>query len=1132
MSSNKILNVQIINTHDTESNWKQIENNFVPFDGEIIVYSPDEGHVNSRIKIGNGKATLAQLNFFTGNIIKTKTVPGANNNNTQTIYQVVDNNDEVVSYWYYSNGEWCELGANNVDLSGKADIDHTHTSLDVVNWDNEIISILPNKEGGLSFGVDSIDLSLRDASNTSDRIIWPQHDENDKPVWNLGHEYARFKTAYVDKIVSQAGDGWTTSITPIFNGIGPGYQVDHLTASTLFITGHCNDNNPILMFGQVPIFTWTSPWTESGTDNGMQFNGDIYAENLEVGNIINAQKFVAGWSEIGLDTITTRNILLSDANQEGDNVLIYNYYESDKDIGYVNMEYLYADYEIRTDGYIYEEGEALVDRYARKDEDYVKIKYADLVELRDNAQLKPGAFYRITDYMCTTSKGGTGSAGHQFDIILRADSEDILNENAWAAATQIDVEETTQPKWKEGIQVSDVQMLYKISNSEGAYLIPSPEEGLVISITTTLSNGIEVPAFIDADPDGESGYVNNLLSIQYVVSEDSEILYEEVYKDEDVFVEIGYLENIPVLYKTNPLVSTEADYGDVFKYKGTMTIDGETFDAWDKYEDDEYSGFTMLTQQIIQNNLFTITQEQLTNAISLNYVPSPSDMMYIYAGKYEFDGNVYDSWFESDGIHGRLTNEVVDGDWIVDYFTNYNLSAWKLKYCLDNDLHRFEWADVYNGRGVIYYMQDHNCNECWYDFKNILFEDEYTFGRFYDDSNLGSVGNTIKPYVTTNGAIGLPDNRLGKSCSGNSFGNNCYSNSLGDSCDDNSFGDSCHHNSFDNYCHSNSFGCDCGSNSFGNYCDHNSFGNYCYNNSFNAGCGSNSFDNDCHNNSFGYDCYGNSFGNNCDYNSFGDECTTNSFDNGCFKNSFGYSCGGNSFGNDCRINSFGDECYFNSFGNKCYNNSFDNTCENNSFGNYCYDNSFGDSCKNNSFGNECNDNSFNNNCNSNSFGNGCDDNSFDDSCSSNSFGNVCDSNSFGNNCRRNSFGDGCEDNSFKYQFQYNSFGNNCLYNSFGYACEGNSFGNDCYKNSFGNNCYYNLITHCDFIKLNHGVSKVNCTRCRYIEYTDSKYTGATIIENISGTSSQLKQLSTPDDEQATLVIYRPSTVREVLIEDE
>ena len=35
------------------------------------------------------------------------------------------------------------------------------------------------------------------------------------------------------------------------------------------------------------------------------------------------------------------------------------------------------------------------------------------------------------------------------------------------------------------------------------------------------------------------------------------------------------------------------------------------------------------------------------------------------------------------------------------YFSNANLSAWKIWYCLDNDIYRFTWADVQLGTGVI-----------------------------------------------------------------------------------------------------------------------------------------------------------------------------------------------------------------------------------------------------------------------------------------------------------------------------------------------------------------------------------------------------------------------------------------------
>ena len=62
----------------------------------------------------------------------------------------------------------------------------------------------------------------------------------------------------------------------------------------------------------------------------------------------------------------------------------------------------------------------------------VQITYAELKSLRDAGKLVPGTQYRITDYTCTTTQPSTKSAGHQFDIIVTADSETTLNEVARA----------------------------------------------------------------------------------------------------------------------------------------------------------------------------------------------------------------------------------------------------------------------------------------------------------------------------------------------------------------------------------------------------------------------------------------------------------------------------------------------------------------------------------------------------------------------------------------------------------------------------------------------------------------------------------------------------------------------------
>lgn len=61
-----------------------------------------------------------------------------------------------------------------------------------------------------------------------------------------------------------------------------------------------------------------------------------------------------------------------------------------------------------------------------------KITYSELKAIRDSAELIPGAFYRITDYECTTTQFDTRSAGNRFDIIVQALDETTLSENASA----------------------------------------------------------------------------------------------------------------------------------------------------------------------------------------------------------------------------------------------------------------------------------------------------------------------------------------------------------------------------------------------------------------------------------------------------------------------------------------------------------------------------------------------------------------------------------------------------------------------------------------------------------------------------------------------------------------------------
>ena len=77
------------------------------------------------------------------------------------------------------------------------------------------------------------------------------------------------------------------------------------------------------------------------------------------------------------------------------------------------------------------------------------------------------------------------------------------------------------------------------------------------------------------------------------------------------------------------------------------------------------------------------------------------------------------------------------------YFQNSKLSAWKLKYSLDNDTTRWFHADPENGKGVIYFMEDEfgNIGKC--DFKNF----QYKRYKVTDDSADGILGSLDGQYV-------------------------------------------------------------------------------------------------------------------------------------------------------------------------------------------------------------------------------------------------------------------------------------------------------------------------------------------------------------------------------------------------
>lgn len=57
-----IVHARIQLKNDTEKNWNK--SNFIPLKGELIIYSTDETHPFSRIKIGDGVTNIIELPFL------------------------------------------------------------------------------------------------------------------------------------------------------------------------------------------------------------------------------------------------------------------------------------------------------------------------------------------------------------------------------------------------------------------------------------------------------------------------------------------------------------------------------------------------------------------------------------------------------------------------------------------------------------------------------------------------------------------------------------------------------------------------------------------------------------------------------------------------------------------------------------------------------------------------------------------------------------------------------------------------------------------------------------------------------------------------------------------------------------
>lgn len=297
----------------------------------------------------------------------------------------------------------------------------------------------------------------------------------------------------------------------------------------------------------------------------------------------------------------------------------------------------------------------------------VEVTHAELKTMRDNGKLTAGALYRITDYQCTTTQENTRSAGHQFDIVLLALSENKLAEEGWAMEHPTDVYDVT---FGDGVTK---KCYLNILNQNLAY---------IIDVATSLGTDV---------------YTVN-------IDEYSELKTDEENKTAIASIPSEFLtqENLPYNYFQNSNLS-----------------------AWKVWYclDNDKSRFAWADDSVDNGNIGNLTYYDNIGHMEyecVRYAESDEVVNNIkYYGWRYYDSGSYSEWFTTDETQVNSNLFYKDGNNFIE-----ENGVRVVTYVAPTI-----GTGLPNGRGVIYRLIDEWGNDVPYDFKNILYLRQLTNGE-------------------------------------------------------------------------------------------------------------------------------------------------------------------------------------------------------------------------------------------------------------------------------------------------------------------------------------------------------------------------------------------------------------------
>jgi len=409
--------------------------------------------------------------------------------------------------------------------------------------------------------------------------------------------------------------------------------------------------------------------------------------------------------------------------------------------------------------------------YVDKKENLIETTWSALKSLRDNSQLVPGKFYRITDYQCTTIDPNTSSAGHQFDIIVLALATNKLSEQAWAAKHSGDSYFSDDlEKWR---------LWYALDNNTYRFSWADSTNG----------KGVIYRMIDEFDNDVPYDF-KNILTVQapkITLAYRSSCIYRrDPTKDANNYYgwlycgywPMGYLSQPKYVYTdtTSPTTSSSV-YSDTNGTIATRSYDGATVTITE----------TALDAQFMEYYTFSYVDSSETTVGDASSRSGSSQCLCNTIMPAFRNGYV-----SSSGRFQDINRTIfITGTGNTNVYNNY------LGYNNYNNV--FKYSSKYSSLSVYNNTIGNN-------FKN----------------------NTIKDSFHSNIIRNLfSDNTIGKSFMYNIIGNYFQYNTTGENFENNTFGNNCQHLTFGNYCNYITFGNNCQYITFGNsgsaiyYCRYN-----------------------------------------------------------------------------------------------------------------------------------------------------------------------------------------------------------------------------------------------------------------------------------------------------------------------